>query len=126
MPLRILKLLPVIQQCIRSINRVATAMTTTIRVRMIHLLAFGVLVLAATSWAQKPPIAEKVAKTYGLDSFGQIDAIRYTFNLEIPGVFKLSRTWTWEPKADRVTNEGKGKAGNPVTVPYARSPASPH
>ena len=39
------------------------------------LLVFGVLVLAATSWAQtRPPIVEKLAKTYGLDSFGQIEA----------------------------------------------------
>ena len=40
-----------------------------------------VLILAATSRAQQhPPIAEQIAKAYGLDSFGQIEAIRYTFN----------------------------------------------
>ena len=45
------------------------------------------LVLAATSWAQtRPPIVEQIAKTYGLDSYGQIEAIRYTFNLQIPGL----------------------------------------
>jgi hypothetical protein len=27
---------------------------------------------------QLPPIAEQMAKTYGLDSFGQIEGIRYT------------------------------------------------
>jgi hypothetical protein len=100
-------------------------MKNTSRVTMIRLLAFGVVVLAATSWAQtRPPIAEKIAKTYGIDSWGQIEAIRYTFNLEIPGVFKLSRTWTWEPKADRVTYEAKDKAGNPVKVTYVRSQVS--
>ena len=32
---------------------------------------FAVLILAGTSWAQqRPPIIEKLAKTYGLDSFG--------------------------------------------------------
>ncbi len=92
--------------------------TNATHVKMFRLLAFGVLILAATAWAQKPPIAEKIAKTYGLDSWGQIEAIRYTFN--IPG-FKLSRTWVWEPKADRVTYEGKDKAGNPVKVTYVRS-----
>ena len=56
-------------------------MTNASRVTMIRLLAFGVLVLAATSWAQqRPPIVEQIAKTYGLDSFGQIEAIRYTWN----------------------------------------------
>ncbi len=93
---------------------------TTIRA----LVSFGVLVLAATSWAQtRPPIVEKLAKTYGLDSFGQVDAIRYTFNIDIPGL-KLSRTWVWEPKADRVSYEGKDKAGNPVKVTYVRSQLS--
>ena len=56
--------------------------------------AFGVLILAASSWAQqRPPIIEKLAKTYGLESFGQIEAIRYTFKAEAPGV-DLFRSWT--------------------------------
>jgi hypothetical protein len=39
------------------------------------------LILPATVGAQqRPPIVEKLAKTYGLESFGQIEAIRYTFN----------------------------------------------
>jgi hypothetical protein len=47
----------------------------------------GVLILAASSWAQqRPQIIEKLAKTYGLDSFGQVEAIRYTFKAEAPGV----------------------------------------
>lgn len=98
-------------------------MTNAIRVTMIRLLAFGVLVLAATAWAQKPPIVEKIAQTYGIDSWGQIEAIRYTFNIDLPGL-KASRTWTWEPKADRVTFEGKDKAGNPVKATYVRSQLS--
>ena len=96
-------------------------MTNFRRDKKIGLLVLGVLLLAASSWAQKPPIAEQIAKAYGLDSFGQIDAIRYTFNLPI---FKISRTWTWEPKADRVTYEGKDKAGNPVKATYVRSQLS--
>jgi hypothetical protein len=55
------------------------------RLTSIGFLVFGVLVLAATSWAQtRSPIAEQIAKTYGLDSFGQVEAIRYTFNLKLP------------------------------------------
>src|SRR5437660_5001274 len=92
------------------------------RATMIRLLAFGMLVLSTTAWAQKAPIAEQIAKTYGLDSWGQIEAVRYTFNLNLPALnLKLSRTWTWEPKANRVTYEGKDKAGNPVKVTYVRS-----
>ena len=89
---------------------------------MIRLLAFGVLVLSATSWAQtRPPILEQVAKTYGLDSFGQIEAIRYTWNGEITGLFKASRKWEWEPKTGKVSYEGKDKDGKPVKVTYMRS-----
>ncbi len=85
------------------------------------LLAMVMLLFAATCGAQaRSPIAEQLARTYGLDSFGQIDAIRYTFNLDIPGL-KISRMWTWEPRANRVTFEGKDKAGNPVKVTYVRS-----
>ena len=94
------------------------------RLTMMGLLLCGVLVLAATSWAQKrPPILEQVAKTYGLDSFGQVDAIRYTFNLQFPGV-NLSRTWVWEPKTGKVSYEGKDKDGKPVKVTYLRSQLS--
>src|SRR5579864_5229204 len=71
----------VIQHNIRLIHRGANSMTNASRATMmIRLLAFGVLIFAATSWAQtRPPILEKIAKTYGIDSFGQIEAIRYTF-----------------------------------------------
>jgi hypothetical protein len=98
-------------------------MTYARRLQITLLLAFGVLVLTSASWAQTPsPVTEKLAKTYGLDSFGQIDAIRYTFNLEIPAFkLNLSHSWVWEPKTGQVTYEGKDKDGKPVKVTYNRS-----
>jgi hypothetical protein len=94
-------------------------MTTSSRVTIIGLTGFWVVVLAATSWAQqRPPIIEEIAKTYGLDSWGQIEAIRYTWNGEIPGLFKLSRTWEWEPKTNRVSYEGKDKDGKPIKASF--------
>ena len=90
----------------------------------ISLLVFGVLLLAVASRTQtRPPIAEQLAKTYGLDSFGQIDAIRYTFNIEFPGV-NVSRSWVWEPKTGQVSYEGKDKDGKPVKATYLRSQLS--
>ena len=92
--------------------------------RAIGFLLFGVLalILAAPSPAQnKAPISEEIAKAYGLDSFGQIDQIRYTFNIDLPGLIKFSRSWVWEPKTGRVSYDGKDKAGNPVKVTYLRS-----
>src|SRR6516164_8209271 len=101
-------------------------MTNSNGVKTIGLLVFGVLLLASASQAQNcTPAAEKIAKAYGFDSWGQIDAIRYTFNADLPALkFKLSRSWVWEPKADRVSYEGKDKAGNPVKATYVRSQLS--
>jgi hypothetical protein len=96
------------------------------------------VVIAATSCSQNRPAvsqnnsntaapqqtrnisAEQLAKAYGLDSFQQVDAIRYTWNAQFPGV-NVSRTWTWEPKTNQVTFEGKDKDGKPVKVTYLRS-----
>jgi hypothetical protein len=88
-------------------------------------LAFAVLVLDAASWAQeRPPILEKIAKTYGIDSWDQVQAIRYTWNGEITGLFKVSRTWEWDPKTGKVTYDGPDKDGKPVKVSYMRSELS--
>jgi hypothetical protein len=90
---------------------------------MIRLFAFAVsiLIFAATSQAQeRPPIFQQIFKAYGFDSFGQVEKIRYTFNIE--GL--LSRTWEWEPKTDLISYEGKDKDGAPVKVTYPRSQLS--
>ena len=91
-------------------------------IHVIRLLAFGMLLmLPATSGAQQnPPIAEQIAKTYGLDAFGQIEAIRYTWNIESPGG-KVSHRWEWSPKTDTVSYEGTDKEGKPVKVSYQRA-----
>lgn len=92
---------------------------------VIRALAFGLLLgLCAIAVAQqKAPIAQEVAKAYGLDSFGQIEGIRYTFNIQLTGL-NLSRSWEWHPKTDEVTYEGKDKDGKPVKVTYKRSELS--
>jgi hypothetical protein len=96
-------------------------MTKFGRSASIHCLFLGVLVLAATSCSQKrQTVTEQIAKAYGLDSFGQIEAIRYTFNAQFPGV-GISRAWIWEPKTGQVSYEGKDKNGNTVKVTYLRS-----
>ena len=83
------------------------------------------LILPATAGAQqRPPIVEKLAKTYGLDSFEQIEAIRYTFNVQSPGR-DLARSWIWEPKTDQVTYRGKiSRASRPRSRTCARKSAA--
>ena len=86
-------------------------------------LPLGLMLYAGPSRAQtRPAIVEQLAKTYGLDSYGQVEAFRYTFNLDLPALkVKLSRTWTWEPKTGQVTYESKDKDGKPVKVTYNRN-----
>jgi len=96
-------------------------MTKLSRFDGIRLFALGIMLLifSATSGAQQlPPVAEQMARTFGLDSFDKVEAIRYTF--AIPGLVP-PRTWEWHPKTDTVTYEGKDKAGNPMKVTYKRS-----
>jgi len=92
------------------------------RLDLIRLLVFAMLltVAAAARAQQLPPLAEQMAKTYGLDSFGQVEGIRYTFNLDLPGLTR-SETWEWDPKTNTVTYEGKDKDGKLVKATYQRS-----
>jgi hypothetical protein len=112
-------------------------MANSSRPNLIRLLAFAMsaLVVPAIAGAgQLPPAAEQMAKTYGLDSWGQIEGLRYTWNVELPGAvkpfdggsgtIKISRTWEWEPKTGQVTYDGKDKDGKPVHVMYDHSQLS--
>jgi hypothetical protein len=87
------------------------------------LLPSSLLFIASGISTAQPhaPIAEQIGKAYGLDSFGQVEAIRYTFNIP---AFKLSRTWVWEPRTDTVSYEGPDKEGKPVKVTYKRDELS--
>ena len=90
------------------------------RLTPIRFLVFGVLILASTSWAQtRSPIAEQIAKAYGLDSYGQVEAIRYTFNIR--GAISVSRSWVWEPKTGQISYEGVDKDGKPVKITFVQS-----
>jgi len=108
--------------------------------KTIRFLVFVMLAVGASSCSQKPPSApetrttpaaspsgkpsaavrEQIAKTYGLDEFGKVEAIRYTWNAQFPGV-NVSRSWVWEPKTGKVSFEGKDKDGKPVKATYVRS-----
>jgi hypothetical protein len=107
------------------------------RPNIASILAFSVLaqVLVTTAGAGEiPPAAEEMAKTYGLDSWDQIEGIRYTWNAEFPGTvkpfdggsgtIKVSRTWEWDPKTGTISYEGKDNNGQPLKVTYQRSQLS--
>ena len=97
-------------------------MTSANHATIVRVLVFAVLLLGANSWAQqRPPILGKVAKTYGLDSWDKIEAIRYTWSIDIPGLFKAFHKWEWEPKTGKITFESTDKDGKPVKVTYDSS-----
>jgi hypothetical protein len=96
-------------------------MTKASRVPLIGVLLIGVLWFPALARAQqRPAIADQIAKTYGFDSWGQVEAIRYTFHLDA-GKLQLHRSWVWEPKTDQITYDGPDKDGKPVKITYRRS-----
>jgi hypothetical protein len=78
----------------------------------------GVRMYASVVAQQRSPILDQLAKTYGGDSWNQVEAIRFTFNVEPP---KLSRSWVWEPKADRISYDGPDKDGKPIQITYSHS-----
>ena len=94
-----------------------TFMKSSSRLRGISRFTVSLLfILPAISAAQtqRAPILEKVAKTYGIDSWDQVESIRYTWNADIPGLFKAAHKWEWEPKTGKVTFEGTDKDGKAV------------
>jgi hypothetical protein len=100
-----------------------TFMKSSSRFHVSRAVAFSmvVFVLTGNSCSPKPAsVAEPIAKAYGVDSFKQIDAIRYTFNAQFPGAM-VSRSWIWEPKTGQVTYESKDKDGKLTKVTYNHS-----
>ena len=95
-------------------------MKTTRVMAVLVLIVGSGLALHVAQAQERPPIFQQMFKNYGLESFGQAERIRYTFNLEFPGL-NLSRSWEWEPKTDLITYEGKDKDGKPVKLTYQRS-----
>jgi hypothetical protein len=85
-------------------------------------LLLSSLVLALLSgcagWQPSEEPRLRLAETYGLRGFDQVEEMRYTFNVRLPDRV-VSRSWAWEPKTDRVTYRGTAEQGGPLV--YERS-----
>ena len=74
---------------------------------------------AGAAAAQKEADARaQMAAAYGAGQFGQVEELRYTFNVQLPDR-TISRAWSWEPKKDRVTFRGTADQGGTVTYDRA-------
>lgn len=69
------------------------------------LVAAAASLLSACAATDRPTstadIRSDIAGSYGIASFGQVDEIRYTFNVKL-GEKQVKRSWIWWPKSDRV------------------------
>lgn len=73
---------------------------------LVSLSSAGVL-QGLLSPALAEDVRQRIAVSYGIDHFDQVEQIQYTFNVKV-GDKKVNRFWIWEPKVDKVTF----KAGN--------------
>jgi hypothetical protein len=73
---------------------------------------------ACAGWQRSASSRDQLAVAYGIDGFDQVEELRYTFNVTLPDRV-ISRSWSWEPKKDRVTFKGSAEQGG--TVAYERS-----
>ena len=79
------------------------------------LLAFG---CAGWTHSNSTSPRDRLADAYGIKNFDQVEELRYTFNVKI-GDKVIRRSWSWEPKTDRVTFMGTAEQGG--TVSYERA-----
>lgn len=71
-------------------------------------------------WQQQPKatVAQRIGSAYGVESFDQVEELRYTFNVQL-GSKQISRSWSWQPATGRVVFNGTADQGGPLT--YKRS-----
>jgi len=65
------------------------------------LIIYGTLEGTA-SQVRAEDVRQRIARSYGIDWFDQVEQIQYTFNVKF-GDKRVSRFWIWEPKSDKVT-----------------------
>lgn len=76
----------------------------------------SLFVQSGSALSQESSIGEKIAQAYGVGGFGEIEEIKFTFNVR-KGDVKARRSWIWRPKENIVTFSGGG-TDKPVT--YSR------
>ena len=69
---------------------------------------------AGSVFSQEPTIGEKIAQAYEVSGFGEIEELKFTFNVK-KGETEASRSWVWLPKDDKVTYLGDGKTDKAIT-----------
>ena len=76
------------------------------------LLLFSLFIHSGSARSQEQTIVEKIANAYGVSGFGEIEEIRFTFNVH-KGDVEAHRSWVWRPK-DNVVIFIRGGIEKPV------------
>lgn len=93
-------------------------MTTAVKYVIVATLAITVLGCALPAKHSDDDVRQKIAAAYGIQAFGQVEQIRYTFNVQL-GDKRVERHWTWWPQQDRVEFRPEGNVER--AVQYARA-----
>lgn len=91
-------------------------------------VCLGLCLAACQSDKQATPsaprqTASKVAAAYAVAKFDQIDALRFTFNVQLESK-QIRRSWIWQPVRDEVSYTGPDPNGQPLTLTYRRAEAT--
>jgi len=89
--------------------------------RLTSISIISILVIGFMGYGDEAPaggLHKKVADAYGFHSFGKVEQIRFTFNVQI-GDRNVVRSWIWHPKTHGVTFLGDGK--KETSVSYNRN-----
>ena len=89
------------------------------RTSLVALLVISLSFAAvAAAGPKEADVRARLGTANGAQQFGQVEELRYTFNVQLPDR-TISRAWSWEPKKDRVTFRGTADQGGTVTYERA-------
>jgi hypothetical protein len=92
-------------------------MRTGLKIFMVFLLTVSMTACAGPKKERGGTARQRIAESYGLQYFKEVEKIQYTFNVKI-GQKQIKRFWIWEPQFDRVTFKGMDYQG---AITYDRS-----
>ena len=80
-------------------------MNPGLKIFMVFLLTVSMAACAGHNQERGGTTRQHIAESYGIQYFGEVEKIQYTFNVKI-GEKQIKRFWIWEPHFDRVTFKG--------------------
>jgi hypothetical protein len=80
-------------------------MNSGFKIFMIFLLTVSMTACAGHNKERGMTARQHIAESYGLQYFGEVEKIQYTFNVKI-GEKQISRFWIWQPHLNKVTFKG--------------------